>query len=544
MIAVCLLIDALFVHGDLRKLRGDALASVLYVNNWHQILAGHSYFAAFGRPSPLQHYWSLSVEEQFYLLWPLVLMGGLALRRRGWIALAATAAIAGSAWLMATLYHGGTDPSRVYYGTDTRAAPLMIGAILAFAWPLGRLTGRTGRGAGAILDAVGIVALGALVLVMHGWHDYDPFLYRGGFLIAGGIAAALIAAAVHPACGVGRVLSVRPLRWLGQRSYGIYLWHWPVMALTRPGIDLTWSSGVLVGAQVAVTLVLATLSYRFVEMPVRRGEASRWISGRLERRRPGQGVAVATAGALGLFGAIAALMLIPVAPARSPLSSLASAAAARASLARATVRTAAPASGIGAPVSGPLSERRSAAPAGRRTPGVQATIVADSVGETIDEVPQAVQALTQGRHLRLELKICRRLILPSCTYRGQTPPPALSTITSLGRRIGPVLIVDVGYDDDSTGYELGIDRIIRAALAQGAREVVWLTLRDVGNYASTFQATNDTIRRAARRWPQLRIADWNAYSAGKPWFADDVHPNPEGAVALARFLRSYVPAGA
>src|SRR5947209_11772937 len=119
---------AAFYRPELPMVRPDGLASILYVSNWHQILASHSYFAAFGRPSPLQHYWSLAVEEQFYLVWPLVLGLGLAARRRAWVVLVAACIAIGSAALMGDLYSAGADPSRVYYGTVTRATPLMLGA--------------------------------------------------------------------------------------------------------------------------------------------------------------------------------------------------------------------------------------------------------------------------------------------------------------------------------------------------------------------------------------------------------------------------------
>ncbi|MBV9048555.1 MAG: acyltransferase, partial [Solirubrobacterales bacterium] len=161
VIVVCLIVEAVFLRGNLGAFRGDALASVLYVNNWHQIFAGQSYFAAFGRPSLLEHYWSLSVEEQFYVVWPLVLVGGFAISRRRWVVGAAVAAVFISMVLMALLYHGGVDASRAYYGTDTRAAPLMIGAILAFAWPFGRMTAQPGRSARAVLDGVGLLAIAA-----------------------------------------------------------------------------------------------------------------------------------------------------------------------------------------------------------------------------------------------------------------------------------------------------------------------------------------------------------------------------------------------
>jgi hypothetical protein len=311
------------------------------------------------------------------------------------------------------------------------------------------------------------------------------------------------------------------------------------MALTRPGIDLTWSTLVLLPTQIGITLVLATLSYRFVEMPVRRGEAPRAIRSWLARRRPSQRVAVRTATAVLVCAAFALIMLLPVAPARSPLTSLVTAEAAQKSVANPP-----PSAVVAAARARPSVDGRPLLSVGLAAHGVQATIVSDSVGETIDEVPQAEEALTHGLRLRLELRICRRLILSSCTYQGQTPPPALDTIRSLGNALGPILIVDVGYNDDSGGYGSGIDQIMRTALAHGVREVIWLTLRDFGNYASTYQATNDAIDQAAHRWPQLRIADWNAYSAGKLWFADDVHPNPTGAVALAPFLRSYLTSGA
>ncbi len=539
VIVVCLVVEMLFLRTSLGTFRADAIASVFYVNNWHQILAGQSYFGTFGRPSLLEHYWSLSVEEQFYLVWPLVLAGGLAISRRRWVVCAAIVAAGTSAVLMDVLYHGGLDPSRVYYGTDTRAAPLMIGVLLAFAWPMGRMTGRIARGARLVLDSVGLAAVVTLVLVMHTWHDFNPFLYHGGFTIIAVLAALVIASAAHPASSLARLLAVPPLRWVGQRSYGIYLWHWPVIALTRPGIDLTWSSWVLVPAQIAATVTLASVSYRFVEMPVRRGHASRairsWLDRRHARRRMVTGAAAAVAA-----GTIAAGTLVPVAPARSPLHSLASASVRPTAIARhrPSVGTAA----APAPVRGRSSSSGGGQPFRTVPHGVQATIVSDSVGETIDEVPQALQALTRGLRLHLELRVCRRLVLTSCTYQGETPPSALRTIRSLGRGVGPLLIVDVGYDDDGSGYGSGINAIMRAAISQGVRRVVWLTLREVGTYASSYQAINAAIHQAAQRWTTLRIADWNAYSAGQPWFADGLHPNPAGAVVLARFLRSYITA--
>ncbi len=137
VVFVCLLAASTIARDDLARTRGDALASLVYLTNWHLIAASHSYFNAFGRPSLLQHLWSLAVEEQFYLCWPLVLMGSLKLLGRRYTVVLTVLLVLASTALMWGLYDPNQDPSRVYYGTDTRAATLLVGALLAFAWPLG-----------------------------------------------------------------------------------------------------------------------------------------------------------------------------------------------------------------------------------------------------------------------------------------------------------------------------------------------------------------------------------------------------------------------
>jgi hypothetical protein len=169
------------------------------------------------------------------------------------------------------------------------------------------------------------------------------------------------------------------------------------------------------------------------------------------------------------------------------------------------------------------------------------TVVSDSVAASISYVPAAQADLEHGLVVRLDLKVCRRLIEPSCPYEGSAPPTALSAVRSYGSRLGQVLVVDVGYNDSSSGYGQGINTIMRAALKQGARSVVWVTLREAGSYASDYRSINAEIRTAARHWPELIVADWNAYSAGKSWFGTDgLHLTPSGATALAIFLRPFV----
>ena len=169
---------------------------------------------------------------------------------------------------------------------------------------------------------------------------------------------------------------------------------------------------------------------------------------------------------------------------------------------------------------------------------VHVTFVGDSVPASIAYVPSARRALRKGLDVRLDLKVCRRLIQPSCSFNGSTPATALQAIQGYGRSLGDVLVVKVGYNETAEGYPAGIDRVMRAALAQGAHGVVWVTLRE---QRDVYHSTNVAIRTAAKRWPQLQVADWNTYSAGKPWFAGDgLHMGTAGATALAAFLRPYI----
>lgn len=174
---------------------------------------------------------------------------------------------------------------------------------------------------------------------------------------------------------------------------------------------------------------------------------------------------------------------------------------------------------------------------GRKAP-IRVTLVGDSVAASISYAATAQARLQRGLSVRLDARVCRRLVHPSCSYQGSAPPTALEAVQRLGRSLGQVLVVKVGYNESAQGYRAGIDRVMRAALGQGATGVVWVTLRETSD---TYRWTNVAIKAAAKRWPQLVVADWNAYSAGKPWFGSDgLHMSATGATALATFLRPYV----
>lgn len=172
---------------------------------------------------------------------------------------------------------------------------------------------------------------------------------------------------------------------------------------------------------------------------------------------------------------------------------------------------------------------------------IPVTFVGDSVSASISYVSAARAELNRGLAVRLDAKVCRRLVQPSCTYRGSTPTTGLEAVRSYGHSLGRVLVVKVGYNEGSQGYGAGIDRVMRAALADGATGVVWVTLREKTGYSGVYHSTNLQIKKAANRWPELVVADWNAFSAGKPWFgSDELHLTATGATKLAAFLRPFV----
>lgn len=271
LLALVAVVAVIWFPEEVAALRGDILASLAYVMNWYHVFGEQSYFEAVGRPPLLRHLWSLAVEEQFYLIWPVVF--GVAMRfvGRRWLLAGVVAGIVGSTLLLMALYAPGADPTRLYYGTDTRAAGLLVGVALAFVWSPWRLRSSTGRGGGILLDVLGLAALGLLASRLGAYGEFDPALYQGGFLMVALATAVVIAVVVHPAARLGDWLGASPLRWIGLRSYGIYLWHWPVFMLTRPELDVTWTPTTLFVVRMGATLALAELSFRLVEMPVRRG---------------------------------------------------------------------------------------------------------------------------------------------------------------------------------------------------------------------------------------------------------------------------------
>lgn len=262
---------ALFDRSQLLSLRGEIVAALLYVSNWWLVFHEVSYFESFGPASPFGHFWSLAVEEQFYLIWPLLLLLGLRyIPRRGKLLGFTLAGVALSALVMALLYEPGVDPSRIYYGTDTRAFGLLIGAALAMIWPSAKLSHKVSLPARITLEVSGIAGLATILWMIWYTNQYEDFLYQGGLVLLSIATAVVVAVIAHPASSLGKLMGAKPLRWIGVRSYGMYLWHYPIIVLSTPAIHTNIDIPKAL-FQVGATIALAALSLRLVEEPIRRG---------------------------------------------------------------------------------------------------------------------------------------------------------------------------------------------------------------------------------------------------------------------------------
>ncbi|MEV5029917.1 acyltransferase family protein [Paenibacillus sp. LPE1-1-1.1] len=272
MIAVVSLWLSISDSERLLSLKGDIGSALLYISNWWLIFHEVSYFESFGPASPFGHLWSLAVEEQFYLVWPLVLIAVIRfVPKRGMLALWTLAAAAISAGAMALLYQPGMDPSRVYYGTDTRAFALLIGAALAVVWPSWKLSASISVRGRLLLDTVGTAGLVIILFMIGQTGEYDASLYRGGMVLLAIATAAVVAAMAHPASRLAQIIGSKALAWVGVRSYGIYLYHYPIIVLTTPAAESGELHPVRALLQVVLTFILAELSWRFVEEPIRHG---------------------------------------------------------------------------------------------------------------------------------------------------------------------------------------------------------------------------------------------------------------------------------
>ncbi|MCL1797721.1 MAG: acetyltransferase [Eggerthellaceae bacterium] len=288
LIACTIVLCALFSQNLLTKMRPDIPSALFFYSNWWYIFRDVSYFETLGAPSPLTHFWSLAIEEQFYLIWPPVLFFLFSKKtRKRTIMRIILVLIIASVVLMAILYSPNADPSRVYYGTDTRAFSLLIGVLLAFVWSgkrrrEARHSNPSLRGT-IVINTVGIGAFIGLVAMVVFASGFSPLMYRGGILFASLLTAVLIAALIHPKSVIAKAAAIPPLVWIGKCSYGMYLWHYPIILLMTPANftgERAWWFYLL---QLALIFGISFFSYRFIENPIRKGALGKFWTDISER---------------------------------------------------------------------------------------------------------------------------------------------------------------------------------------------------------------------------------------------------------------------
>jgi len=526
-----------------QQFRDAVVANAFYVGNWQLIFGDVSYFARFAPPGPLNHLWSLAIEEQFYILWPFLLLLGVKLVRetptkaglRPRLALLAIGLAIVSAILMAVLYHPSLDPSRVYYGTDTRAFELLFGGALAMVWPSRKLNPRIPIGARNLLDGLGALGLVVIALMIWQTDQYSSFLYRGGFIVLSLATVLVLAALAHPACRLGRMLGVEPLRWVGVRSYGIYLWHFPIIVLTTPGGVANGAEPLRELLQVAAILAIAALSWRFVEEPIRHGALGRiWRSLRSGSWRPEQ---------LGREGwALAGLSLLVLLAAVAGMAGVNSVAAegrdARVEEARAA----------GTEKPAPLTPAQAAE--STRSSCKAVAHIGDSTSEGLtsaEYLPNESQRIEAqyadvGATEQVYGIAGARSIVE--TFEGEPNAQEVAEAFKYeGFRGCWVLALGTNEAADVfVGSSVGdLERVEIMMNAIGDEPVLWVNVRSLVEAGDPYSAGNmkkwdEELLVACRRYPNMRVYDW-ASDVKDSWFIEDgIHFTSPGYAARAELI--------
>jgi peptidoglycan/LPS O-acetylase OafA/YrhL len=564
-------------------LRGDVLAAVGYVSNWWNIVREASYFARFGPPPPLDHLWSLAVEEQFYLIWPWLLWLGL--RYVPWRYTLAGLTLAGaalSAAAMALIYEPGVDPTRVYEGTDTRAFGVLIGAALAMVWPSRKLRADLiNHREGLLINGAGVVGLVVIGILIWRTGEYSPFLYKGGIVILSVATVLVLIALVHPASWLGVAVGWGPLRWLGVRSYGIYLWHYPIIVLTAPGPQQRASLALEV-LQLVATIVVAALSWRFFEEPIRRGAIGRiWTQtrSRLTRRKdaPREGYLPRRPFLTGMVSVVAVALLALDCAGLTGIVSL-----------RAEPRAFSARSEEG-PVHPNVSTHHTAAsptttPTPEATSSESAARASTQTRESVSRGPKSQQSESQNAVSPVMSSCNAVAYIGDSTSEGMVLP---NYLPDPGQRLGAQYarvgateqyfeisgarsIVETLSENQASGYAIARDlkahgfkgcwvialgsndtanvyvgsmvgleaRVRRMMRVMGDQPVLWITVKsllDSGPYSEkNMRQWNHTIVDACAKYPNMRVFDWASLAEESWYISDGTHYTSEGYRHRAR----------
>ena len=290
MLTTTIIAVGIWAPDTIKRLLIDTPFALTGSINWWLVAREQDYFESIGRPPLLQHTWSLAVEAQFYLLWPLILYFIVKKFGKSRIPFAALtiAAASGIALLLVSFSIDAANTSKVshvYFGTDTHSIGLFLGAALAVSWIPQNFKENLSRKAQNFIDGIGFFGFIGILATFLFINAANPAMYKIAFPLAGVFGAAIIMSIVHPASRFAPVLQNRVLLWIGERSYAIYLWHWVIFQVTRPTVDLAGQAWALYSLRILIVFALADISLRYVELPIRRGVIQYWIKGRKYRTK-------------------------------------------------------------------------------------------------------------------------------------------------------------------------------------------------------------------------------------------------------------------
>jgi peptidoglycan/LPS O-acetylase OafA/YrhL len=522
MLLVVIAWVTIFEPGMIEKLEKDTAAAVLYVSNWWYIFQDLSYFESFGPPSLLTHFWSLAVEEQFYILWPLIIIGVLKLKiREGFLFSIILLGALVSATAMTLLYVPGSDPSRIYYGTDTRVFSLLLGASLAIIWPSRKLSTSLPSEIRWKLDFVGAAALAFVFYMFWSTDQYQDFLYQGGMLAMSVASMLVVAVIVHPSSKLNTLLSFKPLRWIGVRSYGIYLWHFPVIVLTSPQWGADEPSLVRTSVQLCLILILASLSWTFVENPIRKGALTRFCrvvkSGDWKREKWFIGRFVTATAILAVFLGISTIGFTTTSVALSKDKVI--------NVIQEKVGKEEP------PTVNPIKKPKPDTPPPKEepaeeveTPPVQenrdVTVIGDSV--MIDVTPHLEEAFTK---VEVDAKIGRQF---------REAEDLIKKKKNTGR-LGEIVVIELGANGPLSNKKL--TKLIEEIGSE--RNIYFITTRVPKPWQ---EEVNDTIKEVAGSFKHVKVIDWFSISKPHPEYIgnDGVHLTQTGVNVYANMLIRHI----
>ena len=508
----------------------DFLASVLGFNNWWQIFNKVSYFEAAGVPSPFTHCWSLAIETQFYLIYPLILLGiyklvksrGEGRAKRGLLFAGVTLLLALiSVILMIVLFDPQQDASRVYYGTDTRAFSLLFGALLAILWDYRMVPRRLSASVNMVLGSVSFAVLLVMTIAINGSSN---FWYRGGQFFGTILTVLMVYAVLGRKTWLSRFLSNPVLKWIGDRSYSIYLWHYPIILLISKGIKASWWITLI---EIVLSVVLAELSYRFIETPIRHGIIGEYLNilrsrpkSRQEKKRQIQVARRSLKVMAGTFVLTVSLILCMVfVPKKNALDTLQK----RETKAKET---------------GKMTEEQLAK---QKANGSESDDTICTADLTDDEILEGLNLLLIGDSIAVDVTDDFYEMFPNSVSDTK-----IGRITSLGKQVLDSYIDEKKWEGEGVIFASLSNSPINGEL-EDIREKIGkdmpLFLTTVRIPHETFEEeSNSKIKKFVEENDHTYLIDWYAASEGHDEYfdADDTHLLPAGAKAYAKCIKEAV----